>query len=68
MIGHPQYKRNDVVSFKFKDEVKTGTVYIVDAYGTFEQNEEPSYDILVESENTLYKHVRESKVDECTKS
>lgn len=68
MIGHPKYKRDDVVSFKFKDEVKTGTVYIVDSYGTFEQNEEPSYDILVESENTLYKHVRESKVDECTKS
>lgn len=68
MIGHPKYKRNDVVSFKFNDAIKTGTVYIVDAYGTFEQNEEPSYDIFVESENTLYKHVRESKVDECTKS
>lgn len=68
MIGHPKYKREDIVSFKFKDKVKTGTVYIVDSYGTFEQNEEPSYDILVETENTLYKHVRESLVIACTKS
>lgn len=68
MIGHPKYKRNDVVSFKFRDEIKTGTVYIVDSWGTFEQNEEPSYDILVEENNTLYKHVRESLVIECTNS
>lgn len=62
MIGHPKYKRDDVVSFKFRNEIKTGTICIVDSYGTFEQNEEPSYDIINEEENMLYKHVRESGV------
>lgn len=43
----------------------SGEVYIVDAYGTFEQNEEPSYDIMVEDwrgtgEPMLVKHIRES--------
>ena len=65
MIGHPKYKINDIVTFNCKDEVKTGTVHVVDSWGTFEQQEEPSYDILVESENTLYKHVRESWTNEC---
>ena len=43
-----------------------GVIYIVDAYGTFEQNEEPSYDIeaLYRGEVTLFKHVRESEVSE----
>ena len=30
--------------------------------GTFEQSEEPSYDIFDEKENVWYKHVREAKV------
>jgi hypothetical protein len=68
MIGKPIYKIGDKVSFWFKegDEKVTleGEVYIVDAYGTFEQNEEPSYDIMVEKshfrdEPCLYKHIRE---------
>jgi len=61
MIGKPKYKENDVVSFKIGNEVETGYVYIVDAYGTFEQNEEPSYDIMVEEGAMpgLYKHIRE---------
>ena len=62
MIGHPKYKRDDVVSFKFRNEIKTGTICIVDSYGTFEQNEEPSYDIYSPLENCLFKHVRESSV------
>ena len=62
MIGSPKYKRGDRVSFTFKEEIKTGYVYIVDAYGTFEQDEEPSYDIMVDEENCLYKHFRESLV------
>jgi hypothetical protein len=65
MIGHPKYKRSDVVTFKCRDDVKTGTIYIVDSWGTFEQNDEPSYDIMVESENCLYKHIRESWIDKC---
>lgn len=70
MIGKPKYKVGDSVAFKIKDEGKefliSGEVYIVDAYGTFEQNEEPSYDIMVEESHfnkeqpCLYKHIRES--------
>lgn len=69
-IGCPKYKYEDLVEFKYSANntniVKTGVVYIVDAYGTFEQNEEPSYDIFVEGKddesNILYKHIRESSI------
>lgn len=63
MIGKPKYKENDVVIFTIDGEILTGYVYIVDAYGTFEQNEEPSYDIMVEKPvHCLYKHIRESRL------
>lgn len=72
MIGKPKYKVGDRVSFKIKDDGKdfivSGKVYIVDAYGTFEQNEEPSYDVMAEESHydkdssCLYKHVRESSL------
>lgn len=72
MIGKPRYKYEDTVGFWLKlygeDEQKffVGKVYIIDAYGTFEQNEEPSYDIMVEDFNgtgkpCLVKHIRESE-------
>lgn len=64
MLGKPKYQRNDVVSFEIDGKHRTGFVYIVDAYGTFFQSEEPSYDIMVEEENgrCLYKHIPESYV------
>lgn len=66
MLGKPKFERYDVVRFMFAGEEKVGFIEIVDAYGTFEQEEEPSYDILItEKEGRgLYKHVRESKVIE----
>ena len=49
MLGKPRFKREDLVTFNFNIEGEIqkidGVIYIVDAYGTFEQNEEPSYDI-----------------------
>ena len=58
-----KYKRGDVVTFRFvENEQLEGMIEIVDRYGTFEQNDEPSYDIYRFSDNTLYKHVRESQV------
>lgn len=62
MLGKPRYKKDDQVSFWADGEKKTGFVYIVDAYGTFFQAEEPSYDIMVEDEigKCLYKHIPES--------
>ena len=72
MIGRPIFKVDDKVKFDISDGDKTltleGYVYIVDAYGTFEQNEEPSYDIMVEhsphfdGQKCLYKHIREHSV------
>lgn len=56
------YHRQDLVMFLLQKELKIGVVWIVDAYGTFEQNEEVSYDIYVEEENCLYKHIRQSEV------
>lgn len=71
IIGKPIFKYEDQVGFYLKPygeaEKKffVGKVYIIDAYGTFEQNEEPSYDIMVEDYNgtgrpCLVKHVRQS--------
>ena len=72
VVGSPKYKRGDNIVFGFigaegKVQEMVGAVYIVDAYGTFEQSEEPSYDIMVEDymdsgEPCLVKHVRESSV------
>lgn len=49
----PKFKSNDMVVFKFRDDEKCGMIQIVDAYGTFEQDDEPSYDICVEEENGI---------------
>ena len=35
---------------------------MADAYGTFEQNLEPSYDVLVDEDNCLYKHICQSEI------
>ena len=61
--GKPRYNLGDMVNFVWDtDCIKNGKIYIVDAYGTFEQNLEPSYDILVEEENCIYKHICESEL------
>ena len=77
MLGKPRFKREDLVTFNFNIEGEIqkidGVIYIVDANGTFEQNEEPSYDneepsydieAVYRGEVTLFKHVRESEVSE----
>ena len=70
MIGRPQYTYGDSVRFAIiidgEKNIFEGTVEMVDAYGTFEQNEEPSYDIMVEAHGhgapCLFKHIRESLI------
>lgn len=47
MLGQPIYNRGDEVKIIFRGDINKGEIYIVDAYGTFEQNEEPSYVIIV---------------------
>ena len=64
MLGHPKYTYKDKVRFKFRNLTLVGSIVVVDSYGTWEQNEEPSYDLVVDMNNTLYKHIRESSVVE----
>ena len=45
-----------------KGETKVGVVFVVDAYGTFFDDSDASYDIMVEKENMLYKHFTEKLV------
>lgn len=59
MIGKPKYNYKDNVKFEIDGEMKHGQVYIIDKYGTFFDDSDVCYDILVESENMLYKHVNE---------
>ena len=71
-IGKPTFKRGDIVGFyiKMHGEDKEifceGKICTVDAYGTFEQNKEPSYDVMVENfdnsgKSCMMKHVIESR-------
>ena len=63
MIGKPKYKENDKVEFTiYENEIRKGTVWIVDKYGTFFDKSDVSYDIFVEEENMLYKHINEKYV------
>jgi len=64
LFDKPKYNYGDRVLFKSAgEEQHVGMIKIIDRYGTFEQAEETSYDILVEGNpGCLYKHVRESDV------
>lgn len=59
MKGKPQFKVGDKVRFFVQDTMYTGYVYIVDAYGTFDYPDDVSYDIMLEDERCLYKHIPE---------
>ncbi len=59
MTGHPKYNLRNKVRFQFNGETKEGRVVVVDKYGTFMDKSDVSYDIMVKSENTLYKHINE---------
>lgn len=62
MRGKPKLKIGDEVCFEWKGETKVGHVFVVDAYGTFFDDSDVSYDIMVEKENMLYKHFTEKLV------
>ena len=55
-----KYNYQDKVEFKFNDSNKVGYIEIIDRFGTFEQQDEPSYDIMSYEDACLYKHVPES--------
>ena len=61
------YKKGDIVTFAAGSYQFSGEIWIVDAFGTFDQNEEPSYDIFVSQhpkypDGVLYKHIRQSNI------
>lgn len=58
MLGNPKYRQGQIVTF-LTPTMKEGIIEIVDVYGTFEDNTDVSYDILVPNENCLYKHINE---------
>ena len=72
MLGKPKYNYKDVVSFNISEDDKTytliGKIYIIDSHGTFMDNSDVSYDIMVEegeypmSYPCLFKHIREDQV------
>lgn len=62
MKGHPKYQYGNLVKFELDGEIKEGIVYIIDKYGTFEDDSDVSYDILVGNENCLYKHINEKYI------
>ena len=68
MLGQPRYKYGDLVKFCFDDGKKRvdhyGKIEIIDAYGTFGQSKEVSYDIMGIDEYGLFKHIVESAVFE----
>lgn len=59
MKGNPLYQEGDVVRFRIADRTVIGTIFVVDKYGTWEDASDVSYDIMVTSENTFYKHIPE---------
>lgn len=70
MLGHPKYKLGDIVDFRWRQDKEspsqtlTGIVAIVDSFGTFFDDSDVCYDILVKSTDvpTLYKHMREGGI------
>ena len=72
MLGKPKYTYDDKVKFKIKRDNKEyeliGTIEIIDKYGTFEDNSDVSYDIMVDkcpwnNEPCLFKHFREDRIE-----
>lgn len=64
MIGHPKYERGDIVRFRIDNTELTGTICIIDAYGTFFHDDDVYYDIMVERTpvNMFYKHIPECAI------
>lgn len=62
MLGKPKFKLGENVEFKFNNDIKEGSILVVDKYGTFEDKSDVSYDIFVEHENMIYKHINQKYI------
>ena len=59
------YNYGDKVSFYIDEKEYVGTVEIIDRFGYFFDNSQPYYDIFIESQNLLVKHVGENALKPC---
>ena len=59
-----KYKCGDIVTFVSENQTVTGSIVIVDANGTWDNSNEPSYDVLGnwEGRDTLFKHIGEHMI------
>ena len=59
-----KYHINDNVSFILDEKEYTGTIAIVDKFGTFFDNSQPYYDIYIMygEEKILVKHIPQSNI------
>lgn len=68
MKGKPKFKYDDKVQFTLSDGItRQGRIFIIDAYGTWQDPTDVSYDIMIETETggkMLYKHITECLVSE----
>lgn len=62
MLGKPKFKEGEVVKFIAGAKVKEGEIFIVDKWGSFWDDTDVNYDIMVEKDNMLYKHINEKSV------
>ena len=68
MLGKPKFNYGDKVSFEIDGQTVVGEIYIIDRWGTFFDNSDVSYDIMVENDprhgnlSCLYKHISERGV------
>lgn len=60
MVGKPKFKHGDVVEFIIDGNKKQGVITIIDRFGIFVDDSEVYYDIFIEEDNVLCKHIKEA--------
>ena len=67
MKGKPKYNLGNRVTFKLEEKEYRGNIYIIDPYGTWDDPNDVSYDIMVNNwgpkkEECLFKHINENLI------
>ena len=61
MKGNPKFKLGDIVKFQLEETVYEGTVCVVDKFGTFENPNDVSYDVIIDGKG-IFKHITENLI------
>ena len=64
MLGSPKYQVGDAVRFKPLDDYVDGVVCNVNKWGCFWDDSDVHYDILISETNTIYKHIKETAMED----